>query len=52
MALKELVDACYLLYDYATKCEKCCFVAYSLKKNGNTKIIYYVDYEEVPVEEG
>jgi len=39
------MDTCYLLYDYTLKCEKCSFFASNEKKNGATKIIYYVAYD-------
>ena len=45
VALKELMDTCYLVYDYAVKSERCSYIASSEKKNGATKILFYVTYD-------
>ncbi len=45
VALKELMDTCYLVYDYATKSERCSYIASCEKKGGATKTLFYVTYD-------
>ena len=45
VALKEMMDACYLMYDYVVKSERCSYIAFSEKKGGATKTLFYVTYD-------